>query len=1741
MATQCRSSKCTAERKGFRRELDSWRHKLVHCVGFESILEGIYGPRLLRDLSIFDDCEPDAVSDWSVDASCSFCNLQLEKLSDHIPTVSSPQSTPTEESPPQGQSNTENIECQADRFLHAIFRKKDLPQSCDPNIPLVAQELMKKMIHQFAVEYASKSQIEGAENLTSSSPPLPPDQDSPLDLTVNRNQPNVEQDGVLDLSKKNCASSALSTSSNQKASGSLEPAGDVPLDAREEKFEARSSTLETVLSTLCPYHKTLLYQILKSMREYYSASAHRHKNANGLFAQTDNPLCCHLSSKLHQDMCSFGDYKTSNGCYVQACRVNAFPVTPVCICLKSLHCLSCQTMAIGCINSVVGPSSCGCFPNHQRLSCSCQNYIDGAYITPVGNVASAPFSPQKVRDSCHSCAKGCSPSPPPLSPIPSDVRGKISDKTFVCSFVDGKTCSNQPPSLFPFEEEGDALFQKDCLDKGNDVSDEEPKSQKDNEEGTVCSTESSRCLKERQSGTIIQDLMERVNEKLKKIEPLEMQQNVSTTVNKSLECIDDVHLGKIITTVLHNGNDHDYTIKELPCQPEAIVENEPIQTRFSRSQMTTQHNLCLDFPSSSCQSVEGKNYLPELSQSLWSGKETLEESRNPNAGIKEDANSSDFQLTSDASDMEGASEDGITTDICDNQISKGVNTELPLCTSDNKGDSQKIEDSATEDCAISMKGLPLGSHGPEKQVFPPQSKDCSDLARSRRNIVPPQRFSSYVTEPRKMYFAACFSESIFIRRASKDKVLKGADSDNSSPEMERNKSSTEPVVREPSNAASNIEMLDEDEQDCDKPNKIKQVTTTSRTRSQSIAAGVKAVEDNRTIRRSPRTKQHEVSRSHARSKSSDTHRDDHDSCLQRDNPPESTHANESESVSSTVPQYTSPIRLMFVSPVVCENGIRYTLRSAVSGSTAEGETFDPCEESSWGGSINTSIKEMEPLASCVILDEKSLQKGEDATDASRPDPLNGKEVNGKETNPIVPEIPSSPLKRKPGRPKKLGPQIEKRAKRPIGRPPKHKDKNSKSDDKGNTENINNPAVSCEEKDERTNKNLKITVVYGRSRRIKRLVSEDDGNLIKDQQTEHQDDGRQKCDLNGNVLALSTNDNTSEKLPEGQAKNLNFVGPMKDRKCVPSSELKCQKQNRSVAMRKPGRPPKVKISGISVTVTTVSPKQRKIRINNEVTESGGERPQQEKAIILDDKPSKEQTTISSDATPEETTQNVEDKRMSKKTPAVALRHSARERRPSIHFLHSVATSRMFSHSNALLRRSKKLLLNKASSEPNQTKSLEKSTEPPVIPERASRPRRGQNLSFLSGISADSIFTSNEAIKWWPTSASYETLNEELSRRIQLMSDTWIADAVESSKSCPSKMETDLGERTCSAVNDLPKNSVSAVKMLFQKHCNMEDLCAWFMQTTETQSLAIVRKSSARNPYEIIQFNPYRISKRSNVCPSPQAERLRKHVKKFAKIVPKSPVMHLLAQERISSSGRLHVKRQLFPRRSSAIAGMVHKCNLWSRGKPFSKYQSTLLRLKSKFKTRKRLSKGMKRESDRVDGASSGVSGTNADTPAKDSQLQVRHSSLSVDTLNSYVIGERESTVQGQNSKGATCVEREARVCSKEWSPGTMRECRVFLKKINSPETKSTVEDCNLCTVQLCDISSEYSLPASTCHREDQTEPEKPENVSSERIRRTTRKMSSQYPKELWVQTMERRGKRKSNDTSEAQPAKKDKTI
>ncbi|KAM4595122.1 ligand-dependent nuclear receptor corepressor-like protein [Fundulus diaphanus] len=253
MAAAMQCSKCTAERKGFRRELDSWRHTLIHCVGFESILTGIYGPMLLKDLNLFVDCEPDEVDDWSSQASlsqCLFCNLPLDKLNDQVPAAASPVSSPSDYSPCQASTISESSQS-AHRFLQAVFQKKDVTLDCDPKIPLLAQELMKKMIRQFAEEYMSKCQLSTPTNgVTRPSSPSSQTSDGPLDLTVNRKSEEKESEpetgGVLDLSKRNPAISATS-SSNHDALGRQHR----PNEYIERSLELSEGLLSKALKDIC--------------------------------------------------------------------------------------------------------------------------------------------------------------------------------------------------------------------------------------------------------------------------------------------------------------------------------------------------------------------------------------------------------------------------------------------------------------------------------------------------------------------------------------------------------------------------------------------------------------------------------------------------------------------------------------------------------------------------------------------------------------------------------------------------------------------------------------------------------------------------------------------------------------------------------------------------------------------------------------------------------------------------------------------------------------------------------------------------------------------------------------------------------------------------------------------------------------------------------------------------------------------------------------------------------------------------------------------------------------------------------------------------------------------------------------------------------------------------------------------------------------------------------------------------
>ncbi|XP_056891027.1 ligand-dependent nuclear receptor corepressor-like protein isoform X2 [Takifugu flavidus] len=297
MATvQC--SKCTAERKGFRRELDSWRHKLIHCVGFESILEGICGQMLLGDLTLHDGCQPEEVDDWIPAASvtqCSFCNLPLDKLADQAPSSRSPLSSPdysTGQAPTISESHQS-----AHRFLQAVFHNKDVHIGCDSNIPLVAQELMKKMVRQFALEYACKCLLNTSANgvTTRTSSPLSATADGPLDLTVSRTHEKdaqSEPDAVLDLSNRNSAASSM-FSSTQKASGR---------QCRQKKVEYFERSLELSEGLLSKALKDIRSGRLQEQRAALLYGIPLHTLKQGL---DDWPQLAPVSPDFRDEMTSY--------------------------------------------------------------------------------------------------------------------------------------------------------------------------------------------------------------------------------------------------------------------------------------------------------------------------------------------------------------------------------------------------------------------------------------------------------------------------------------------------------------------------------------------------------------------------------------------------------------------------------------------------------------------------------------------------------------------------------------------------------------------------------------------------------------------------------------------------------------------------------------------------------------------------------------------------------------------------------------------------------------------------------------------------------------------------------------------------------------------------------------------------------------------------------------------------------------------------------------------------------------------------------------------------------------------------------------------------------------------------------------------------------------------------------------------------------------------------------------------
>ncbi|XP_017316555.2 uncharacterized protein lcorl isoform X2 [Ictalurus punctatus] len=1676
MATRCCSARCSAERKGFRRELDSWRHKLIHCVGFESILEGIYGSRLLQDLSIFDNCEPEATADWSTDVRCSFCNLQLEKISDRLPD-----SPPHAETPPQGINTSDTLQCQADQFLHAVLHKKEFPESCDPIIPLAAQELMRKMIRQFAVEYAHKIQtVENQNAITQTEP------DGPLDLTLSRNTPCAQQDGVLDLSKKNTPS--LNTLAQQRLSGCLET---------ERGEERRGTALEEVMTSLCAHHRVLLLHILQEMTPFLPkdergvvAAQRDVRGTAGTPRSEHGGHCC----RADESLCVLSSCVAA-GC-VCPCKLGVCALRSLCVCMKSCSGSSCRSVALGCAGR--------CARSRIPL---CQN-THGNDITHGAHTGSVTHS------RCHS------PSPPPLSPKPQDAE---SSRDPDMPGLNTHTLNTQPPPLLPHNTHTDQTLTPetqakpehliDLMDKFTDTlmeaserewsvqthAGDSVKACDDTHLTEIITTvlhsssEKDYNLKELFEQHLASEKRSpqtRSQRRQEVMEAISRSHDQPATRRQSLQIKRD--LARLEPDISRKKKRKTYPITQgthaqRPDTPTSDAQSPDAPASHAQSpDAPNTHAPSPDTPNTHAPSPDTPNThapspdtpythapspdtpashapSPDTPKTHAPSPDTPKTHAPSPDTPKTHAPSPDTPYThapspdTPASHAPSPDTPASHAPSPDTPYTHAPSPDTPYThapspdtpythapspdtpASHAPSPDTPASHAPSPDTPASHAPSPdtPASHAPSPDT-PASHAPSPDTPASHApspdtpasHAPSPDTPASHAPSPDTPYTHAPSPDTPASHAPSPDTPASHAPSPDTpashaqspdttsmlSPSSDTLNSHTKSTVTiklhaqspdTPNTQAQRADTPNTQAQNQDTTNTHAPSQDTPNTHSNISVTCTEKAEPCGTLRSrrnivrpqhlssyvtEPRKMFYAACRS-AKANSTPTHGTDtiepppsalteqpktppaspNKRKLRKDENSEQSHAERrprvttrrsegitqspspvtNDSTDTDDVKYISPIKLMLVSTIKDEDGVKYTLRAAQPQN--DEESFDPCVEASWAGN---TIKEQAKDKTIVTTSNERTEKLS-TEDSANTEGLSDCVNSVNETDPTI--------KRRPGRPKKLKAPIEKAVKRPIGRPRKFKPGDTNAVSGEDTEKQRAEDVSSGEDG---NKNLKIIITYGR-RKARRMVCE--GHVPTEQSK-------------GNGASLKQSSNAEENAQSTQAQvsmkkdHFNLVMPVEDRKCLTHSVM-CPKQSDEAGTRRPGRPAKVKISGISVTVTTVSPRQRKIHMKRDVRETAVQR----RALVTQLELNEEQETITEEM-------------------QASVRHSVRERRPSIHLLRCVAMSR----SNTQTPRSRKLLLNRA----NVTHQETQQHEPQNANDTKTRPNTSpQDAVHFPAESVESLFDAN--LRWWPTSASPESLKQEMNRRLDVMKETWVSDTTDASTS-----DEDNGSAPSS----------SSVRMLFERDCSMETLCSWFMQTTETQSLAIVKKANNRNPCEVFQYSSVQASNRPNLCSSLQAERLRKCVKKFATVVPKSPAKLRRAQAQIRGAQNGYTKQRVSDT-THTDTEKSQQCGAWRL------YRTVLDRARSRFKSRTKNTD--------VDYKSLNEQEENGIQPASVSE----HGLL--------------NTVQSKSRRTST---QQKQIAANAWSAHTLRECKVFLKKLNSANTRSPSEECNDCTVR-----------------------------------------------------------------------------
>ncbi|XP_007887222.2 uncharacterized protein LOC103175811 [Callorhinchus milii] len=1555
----------------------------------------------------------------------------------------------------------------------------------------------------------------------------------------------------------------------------------------------------------------------------------------------------------------------------------------------------------------------GCINDERATIQTSSDFVVEEIPTPDTEAADVSTVVYNIKD----YSRARSPSPPPLSPVRADG-SETGMNTYISAFdANSIECNiTQPPSLSP-EEEGDCsslmssqTSSKAHLEEFQEVDGENSRS-----------SESENDIEKGENSVSFQELMERINEKLKSIETSDKGQSLTnpSNIDSYQENNDSVKLREIVTALLHEAKVSDYSLMELLKQHE---ENRIIQTRFRKRQETliALHNSP-DSPSSRRQTVQIKRDLANLDQLFLRKKSTSDKcgKRSAKSLIKNPSSpEAEYSFLGDE-----VAEDSIDPDLQNiPSMNTGFNNFPPLqCEIASFADSKfspgegvecEVRDitewsNLSEDSCNSFDYPEQSntSEPHEKYVETPRKKteisifehDCTEserfedtqnsegmnytpsIVRAKRNVLPPERFSIYITEPRKMFYAASFSEN-FQRKSIKTKRSGVESGSNASEICSPDVSKTQESHREgqdiviacevtgisdtpfsagfelrknrddhnigkltddkeytselTSPEATVLHSLQEPSQVLDQYDDKKQNTSTTlntdsigsmehNSLEQPIQLSDCTKDDSENISNTDScTPLRNTERKELLTTISESKPTNHifpsqlilgNDCLNANPSSEqkcqhskvcacSIHGIASSTNKTDLGQncsfisYNSPVKLMFLSEVSSDQGVKYTLTSVStltkfdtgsciakisseevliktpeedhSHSSAENvntaECFQSILESSKTiyGEVNDDV-EMDRLGSSSSLCASSLVKNnfqvaelsEVSKDTDNPllkddakeiihqkvqittvskdvgdsvlkhdseeviDHDQVVEITGvskdldnslltcdaekvidqiMEITQVSKEVGDLVLKRKPGRPKKLGPPVEKQIKRPKGRPPKPKVELSESADcTTETPDAENCNLSCPpSRDDVCNRNIRITVVYGRSRRFKRFVSENDGNVTIPQLNINESDLKQTCEKQLESLEFAQSstieemESKTDRLTPSQTESecgYDLVRPIKNKTLSlhntgnavgPNSKPTTIKISKN-GQRKPGRPAKVKISGISVTVDLVSPQERKVYINSILPPLDQEFPiknvSKDTEMKDPDLHKESVATVQNDC---ETMSKVNDQKNKVKS-AVPSRHSVRIRKPSLHCLHSFANSCSFSQSSALVRKSRKLLLNKAGNELAKNRKLNikmisENTLPNITTGSNGQESKieAPELNCFSEVSADPIFISSTSFRWWHNSTSKQTLLEELDTQFEKINNGWLPVDVEeltisSDKGRPPDPMETVAKRT-SVEDCYDEDQISPIQMLFQGNCDMDKIRAWFMQTTETHSLSIVRKDNARNPIEVLNAKGVIAdADQIAICSSSQAEHLKKHLKKFALEPDIRPQGQFCLSNRMS---KLKAKRRLLIDHNNVVScklqstGLTHNhrvhCKQWkSVWKQINENQGCRnlnpdsvktvetknnqkpdLKIETIRSEREPVLMNNEKENENQDKLNSvnnkgaSVSGC---TSVQDMGLMTNHKSKRTTKL--------ENTDQG----GFAMEEQQKDTLTNvNWKLGSFKECRVFLRKINS---------------------------------------------------------------------------------------------